>query len=155
MARWVLDGHKTPNPIGSTYAGVTSRDSIRIAFTHAALNGLEVFAADIRNTCLQAQNSQEDHILCGPEFGIKNVGTVALIQRALYVGKSVGKDFRNHLRSCVRHLDFASCPADPDVWMRPTEPSDDSDCYECTLLCSNDLLVVSANAEQDLRNKLG
>jgi hypothetical protein len=21
-ARWVLDGHKTPNPIGSTYAGV-------------------------------------------------------------------------------------------------------------------------------------
>jgi hypothetical protein len=25
-ARWVLDGHKTPNPVGSTYAGVVSRD---------------------------------------------------------------------------------------------------------------------------------
>jgi hypothetical protein len=24
-ARWVLDGHKTPDPVGSTYAGVVSR----------------------------------------------------------------------------------------------------------------------------------
>ena len=34
-ARWVLDGHKTPDPIGSAYAGVVSRESIRIAFTYA------------------------------------------------------------------------------------------------------------------------
>jgi hypothetical protein len=27
-ARWVLDGHKTANPIGSTYAGVASRESV-------------------------------------------------------------------------------------------------------------------------------
>jgi hypothetical protein len=27
-ARWVLDGRKTPNPIGSTYAGVVSRESV-------------------------------------------------------------------------------------------------------------------------------
>ena len=53
-ARWDFDGHKTPNPIGSTYAGVVSKDSIRIAFTYAALNGLDVFAADIRNAYLQA-----------------------------------------------------------------------------------------------------
>ena len=39
--RWVLDGHKTPDPIGSTYAGIVSRESIRIAFTYAALNGLD------------------------------------------------------------------------------------------------------------------
>jgi hypothetical protein len=42
-ARWVLDGHKTLNSIGSTYAGVVSRDSIRIAFTYAALNDLDIF----------------------------------------------------------------------------------------------------------------
>ena len=53
-ARWVLDGHRTPNPIGSTYAGFVSRDSIRIAFTYAALNDVDVFAADIRNAYLQA-----------------------------------------------------------------------------------------------------
>ena len=65
-ARWVLDGHKKTNPIGSTYAGVVlSRDSTWIAFTYAALNGLDVFAADIRNAYLQAPCSQKDYILCG------------------------------------------------------------------------------------------
>jgi hypothetical protein len=46
-ARWVLDGHKTPSPVTSTYAGVVSRDSVRIAFTYAALNGVDICAADI------------------------------------------------------------------------------------------------------------
>ena len=32
-ASWVLDGHKTPKPTGLTYAGVVSRESVRIAFT--------------------------------------------------------------------------------------------------------------------------
>jgi hypothetical protein len=63
----------------------------------AALNGVDVFAADIRNAYLQAPSSQKDYIHCGPEFGIDNVGKVALIHRALYGGKSAGKDFRNHL----------------------------------------------------------
>ena len=27
-ARWVLDGHKTPGPVGSKYAGVASRESV-------------------------------------------------------------------------------------------------------------------------------
>ena len=48
-ARWVLDGHKTENPIGSTYPGVVSRESVRIALTYAALNVLNVMAANIRN----------------------------------------------------------------------------------------------------------
>ena len=45
-ARWVLDGHKTADPVGSTYAGVVSRESVRIAFTYAALNGLNICAAE-------------------------------------------------------------------------------------------------------------
>ena len=31
--RWVLDGHKAPEPVGSKYAGVVSRESAQIAFT--------------------------------------------------------------------------------------------------------------------------
>ena len=116
-ARWVLNGHKTPDPIGFTFVGVVSRESVRMAFTYAALNDLQVFAADIRNAYLQAPSSQKDYVICGPEFGIENIGKVAMIHRALYGGKSAGRDFRNHLRSCMHHLDFRSCPADPDVWM--------------------------------------
>ena len=134
---------------------MVSRDSIRIAFTYAALNGLDVFAANIRNAYLQAPISQKDYILCGPEFGIENVGKIALFRRALYGGKAAGKDFRNHLRSCMRHLDFVSCPANPNVWMRPAKCSDGSDYYEYILLYTDDALVVSDNAEQVLRNELG
>ena len=53
-ARWVLNGHKMPDQVGSTFAGVVSRESICIAFTHAALNGLDILAADIRNAYVQA-----------------------------------------------------------------------------------------------------
>ena len=78
-ARWVLDGHQTPDPIGLTYAGVVSCESVRIAFTYTALNGLQVCAADICNAYLQAPSLCKGYIICGPEFGIENVGKVALI----------------------------------------------------------------------------
>ena len=154
-ARWVLDGHKMANPIGSTYAGVVSRESVRIAFTYAALNDLNVCAADIRNAYLQAPSSQKDYIVCGPEFGLENVGKVALIHRALYGGKAAGQDFRNHLRSCMRHLDFSPCLADPDVWLRQAKKSNGQDYYEYVLLYTDDALVISENAERILRSEIG
>ena len=153
-ARWVLDGHKTPDPIGSTYAGVVSRESVRIALAYAALNELNVFAANIRNAYLQAPSSQKDYIICGPEFGVENIGRTALIHHALYGGKAAGRDFRNHLRSCMEFLNFKSCLADPDVWMRPAIKSDGNTYYEYILLYVDDALVVSENAESILRNKL-
>ena len=52
------DGHRTPDPTTSNYAGVVSRESVRIAFTYAALNGLDVFAADVQNSYLQAPTSE-------------------------------------------------------------------------------------------------
>ena len=154
-ARWVLDGHKTPKPQGSTYAGVVSRESVRIALTYAALNDLDVTAADIRNAYLQAPSSEKHYIICGPEFGLENVGKRALIKRALYGGKSAGRDFRNHLRACMRHLDFQSCPADPDVWMRPAKKADGTNVYEYVLLYVDDVLVISERGEHVLRTGIG
>jgi hypothetical protein len=69
-ARWVLDGHKLRPAEESTYVGVVSRESVSIALAYAALNGLEVFAADIRNAYLHAPFSCMDYIICGPEFGL-------------------------------------------------------------------------------------
>ena len=56
-ARWVLDGHRQSDPEGFTYVGVVSRESVRIAFTYAALNEVDVCATDIRNAYLQAPSS--------------------------------------------------------------------------------------------------
>ena len=71
-ARWVLDGHLTADVDYLTYAGVVSRESIRIALTYAALNDLDVWGADIRNAYIQAPSSRKDFIICGAEFGLGN-----------------------------------------------------------------------------------
>ena len=46
--RWVEDGHTTPNPEWSTYTGVVYRETVQIALTYAALNGIGLNVADIR-----------------------------------------------------------------------------------------------------------
>ena len=50
---------------------------------------------------------------------IKNFGDKALLRRELYGGTATGSNFINHLLECMNHLNFESCPAHPDVWMRP------------------------------------
>jgi len=154
-ARWVKDGHKHPSPETSTYAGVVSRESIRIMLTYAALHDMNVMAADIRNAYLQAPTSERHYIICGSEFGLEHVGKRALIERALYGGKSAGHDFWVHLRSCMNHLGFKSSPADPDVWYRPMTRTDGTEIYEYVLLYSDDVLVVSDNAKSILMNEIG
>ena len=114
-ARWVKDGHRTPEPVNSTFAGVVSRESISIALTYAALNGLSVYGADIQNAYLQAPTTEKHYIICGPEFGLENVGKTAIIVRASYGGKSAGADYWNHVRKAMLNMNFESCKADPDV----------------------------------------
>ena len=79
-ARWVKDGHKTPDLTTSSFAGVVSRESIRISLTYAGLLGLPVIGGDIQNAYLQAPISEKNFIVCGPEFGFENVGRVAFIR---------------------------------------------------------------------------
>ena len=55
----------------------------------------------------------------------------------------------------MEFLNFKSCLADPNVWMRPVIKSDGNTYYEYILLYVDDALVVSENAESILRNKLG
>jgi hypothetical protein len=150
-ARWVKDGHRTPDPETSSYAGVVSRESIRIALTYAALNDINVLAADIRNAYLQAPTSEKHYVICGAEFGLEHQGKRALIVRALYGGKAAGRDFWHHLRSCMKFLGFTSSLADPDVWMRPVVRPDGSKAWEYVLLYVDDCLVISDNADHILR----
>ena len=121
-ARWVKDGHRTPEPDNSTFAGVVSRESIRIVLTYASLNGLPVYEPGIQNVYLQAPTTEKHYIICGPESGLENVGKIAIIVGALYGGKSAGADYWNHVRKTMLDMDFQSCKADPDIWFRlPTD----------------------------------
>ena len=155
-ARWVKDGHKHAAPDNASYAGVVSRESIRIALTYAALMDLEVKAADIRNAYLQAPTSEKHYVICGPEFGLENEGKRAIITRALYGGKVAGRDYWHHLRDCMSEaLGFQSVLADPDVWRREATRSDGSKYYQYVLLYTDDVLVISERAEDVLRKELG
>ena len=103
-ARWVKDGHLSPDPIDSNFAGVVSRESIRIIFTYAALNGLDLCAADIKSAYLQAPTSEKHYIICGEGLTLEIQGKIGIIKRALYGGKSAVSDYWKHMRTCMEHL---------------------------------------------------
>ena len=154
-ARWVKDGHLTADPKVTSYAGVVSRESIRIALTYASLLGVDVLAADIRNAYLQAPSSEKHFIICGTEFGLEHKGKRAMIVRALYGGKVAGRDFWLHLRSCMDFLGFQFSKADPDVWFRSAKRSNNDEYYEYVLLYTDDCLVISDRGEDILRKEIG
>ena len=81
---FVLDDHKTADPAGSMYAGTVSRERVRIAYTYTALNIIDIFAADIWNDYLQPSSLRRDYIICGPDFGLENVGNVVLIHSEIH-----------------------------------------------------------------------
>ena len=148
-ARLVAAGCRTADPEGSTWAGVVSRETVRIALTYAALNDLDVMAADILNAYLTAPTSQKLWTKCGPEFGPDN-GKRAVITRALYGNKSAGADFRNHLRECMEHLNYKSCLADPDLWMREGIKDNGEEYWEYMLLYVNDALAIGERPKEML-----
>ena len=100
-ARFVAGGHMTDPPSSITYASVVSRESVRIAFMLAALNGLDVMAADIGNAYLNAPAREKICVACGPEFG-SNQGRPVLIVRALYGLRSSGARWREHMAATLR-----------------------------------------------------
>ncbi len=64
-ARFVAGGHMTDPPAYLTYSSVVSRDSVRLAFLLAALNDLDLLAADIGNAYLNAYTREKVHTVCG------------------------------------------------------------------------------------------
>jgi hypothetical protein len=95
-ARFVAGGHTTEAPAYMTYSSVVSRESVRIAFTIAALNDLDILMADIGNAYLNADCREKIWMIAGPEFGA-NKGRKVIIVRELYGLKSASAAWRAHL----------------------------------------------------------
>ena len=86
-----------------------------------------------------------------PEIGLENTGELSIVKIAIYGGEFAGRDFRNHLRLCMSHLNFTLCLVDPEVWMRPNIRSYGQCQYEFALLCADDVLAVGKNTEKVLK----
>ena len=149
-ARLVAGGHTTDAPATLTYSSVVSRDSVRIALTIAALNGLEVMACDIQNAYLTADCSEKIWTRAGPEVGSES-GMIMLICKALYGLKSSGATFRAHLAETLYDIGFVPTRADPDVWCRPAMKEDGCEYYEYVLCYVDDILAISHKAKDVLK----
>jgi len=68
MARFVACGYTTDRPASLTSSSIVSRDSVRIAFTLAALNNLDIWACDIGNAHLNAKCREKIWTKAGTEF---------------------------------------------------------------------------------------
>ena len=151
-ARYVAQGCSVITPPMMTYSSVVSRETVRIAMTAAALNGLEVKASDIMNAYLTAPCDEKIWTILGPEFGPMHAGKRAYVVRALYGLNSAGASFSRHLATCMRHLGYSRCDADPDLWMREAKWPDTGDrYYQYVLLYVDDALAIGHDATKMLK----
>ena len=152
----VKDGHRTPDPAGSNFASFVSKENVHIAFTYAALNDLDVYCADIQNTYLVAPTSEKHYnIICGDEFGEQYNGCVAVITRALYGGKKVGRDYWMHMQKFIQSIEFTLCKADPDVWMRSAVDEEGESYWEYILLYTDNVLCISHKKPVNVLAEIG
>jgi hypothetical protein len=129
-----------------TYSLVVTRDSVRIGFLVAAVNGLDILAADIGNAYLQVPVQEKVHTTAGPEFGPNNVGKTVLVVRAMNGLKSSGTAWHAKFSETLRSMNFKPSYVDPDVWMRAPVKSDGFEYYEYILVYVDDVLL-SISAE--------
>ncbi len=80
----------------------------------AALKSLDVMAADILKTYITTPCKEKIWTMLGSEFG-KDKVKKAIIVRALYILKSDGCAFREHLAECMHSLGYKSCLVNPDL----------------------------------------
>jgi hypothetical protein len=143
-AHFVASGHWTEAPTQLTYSSVVTRESVCIAFLIAALNDLDILAADVGNAYLQAPARKKVHTTAGPEFGPHNVGKTVIIVRTMYGLKSSGAAWHANLSETLQGMGFTPSYADPDVWYKPAIKEDGFEYYEYILVYVDDILVVSA-----------
>ena len=143
-ARYVAGGHVTEAPAALTYQSVVSRESVRIAFTIAALNDLDVCAADIQNAYITAPCREKIWTRCGPEFG-PLMGRKARIVRALYGLKSAARAFGAFLAETLMDLGWKPCRGESDVRMRSRTKENGEKIWEYLLVYTDDLLCIALN----------
>ena len=143
--RIVAGGHKSDPPKEAVYSSVVTKESVRIILTIAALNDLDILAADIQNAYLNAPTKEKVWARAGLEFGASNVGRVIIIIRAWYGLKSSGARWHDHISATLREAGFFASKADPDVWMRKATKPDGFEYWEYVLIYVDDILAVSGN----------
>jgi hypothetical protein len=150
-ARYVAGGHVTEVDSSIMHSSVVSRDSVRIMFTLAALNDLDIQSCDIQNAYISAPCREKRYVIGGKEFGSR-AGTIFIIVRALYGLKSAGSAFWSLLREKLSSMGFTPSKADPDVWMKPATIEDGFAYYQYICAYVDDLLSIAHKSHHPLHD---
>jgi len=145
-ARFCANGNEATAPASTVYSSVVSRDSIRIAFLVAGLNGLELKAADVTNAYLNAPTKEKIWFVGGLECG-EGHGKVCVLTRALYGLRGSGNAWRSFFSKTLEQMNFESTKADRDVWIRPAVTRDGQEYYEMVCVYVDDILVISKDPD--------
>ena len=117
-------GRLTDIPTHMTYSSVVSRDTLRIGFLVAALNGLDITAGYIHNSFLEAP-TQEKILFYACNEWKSNKYRVVVVIPALYGLKYSALQFRNHIAKTLGNkLCFVSSLTDPDLWYKTSTSYD-------------------------------
>ena len=119
-ARFLAEGHLTPDPIDSIYSGLVSKRSLRLSTFLAKLNKMKVWAAATGNAHLEATTKEKLYIVAGPELE-ELQGHILVIHKALYGLRSSGLRWPHRIHDHMLELNFRPCKADPCVWLRENE----------------------------------
>jgi hypothetical protein len=98
---------------------------------------------DVLNAYITAPPVKEKvWTILGPEFG-HDSGKSAVIVCALYRLKSAGAVFQAHLASFMQQMEYTSCKADPDLWLKAVTRPEDNVHYYAHILCYvDDILCI-------------
>ena len=116
---------------------------------------MDVCGCDIKNYYLKNPSYEKHFIICGPDFGLENVGNKALIICTLYGGKRAGADYWRHARYAMDEMGFESFKSDPDVWFSSAMKDDGTDYYQYVLIYIDNILAIMKNPEDFIRHELG
>ena len=106
---------------------------MNIALLVAALNNVDIWAADVLNTYITASCPEKIWITLGKECG-DDCGQKAIIVQTLYGLNSSGAALWAHLARCLREMGYRPFLADPDLWLK--EQTDrKGNCYYAYILC--------------------
>ena len=140
-ARYVAEGYKSQPPPGMTYAGVVSRESVRIGFLIAALNDLDILSGDVQNAFINAPTPEKVYFIAGNEWK-SNKDRVIIIVRALYGLKSSAFAWREYFSDAVQKLGFEPSKADPEVFWKPNSFPDGREYYTYIMVYVDDILII-------------
>jgi len=95
-ARLVAGGNHTDPSKEDIFSGVVGMETVRLGFLIAAMNRLDICAADIGNAFLYGRTHEKVYIMAGKEFG-SDSGQAFIIDKGLYGLQLSSARFHEHL----------------------------------------------------------